>query len=87
MVVARGGDGHTEQVLILVHSLDYGREEQQELQVSMGVLPGSSRFSVGVEMLQLLCLPLPFTPSKGFSCNKQAMPWRVATRFIISIVS
>ena len=36
MVVARGGDGHTEQVLILVHSLDYGREEQQELQVFHG---------------------------------------------------
>ena len=39
--------------------------------LSSGVLPGSSRFSPSsVERDQLLCLPEPFTPAKGFSCNK-----------------
>ena len=55
---------------------------------SIGVEPGSSRFSpLSVEIDQLLCLPDPFTPSNGFSCSRQTSPWRSATFFIISIVS
>ena len=41
---------------------------------SIGVSPGSSRFSSAVDMDQLLCLPLPLTPSKGFSCCRQTSP-------------
>ncbi len=29
-------------------------------------------------MDQLLCLPLPLMPSKGFSCSRQTRPWRSA---------
>ena len=55
---------------------------------SRGDSPGSSRFTpVLVDIDQLLCLPEPFTPLKGFSCSRQVRPWREATRFIISIVS
>ena len=54
---------------------------------SIGVSPGSSRFSLLVLMDQLLCLPLPFTPSKGFSCCRQTRPCLLAIFFIISIVS
>ena len=54
---------------------------------SMGVSPGSSRFSWVVDMDQLLCLPLPLTPSKGFSCCRQTRPYLGASFFIISIVS
>ena len=50
--------------------------------------PGSKRFMpVLVSRDQLLCLPDPFTPAKGFSASRQVMPWRSATFFIISIVS
>ena len=42
---------------------------------------------VSVEMDQLLCLPEPLTPAKGFSCSRQTRPWRCATFFIISMVS
>ncbi|MNS81441.1 hypothetical protein D3C72_1151550 [compost metagenome] len=38
-------------------------------------------------MLQLLCLPEPFTPAKGFSWSRQARPWRLATRLSTSMVS
>ena len=55
---------------------------------SRGVLPGSSRFSPSsVQRAQLLCLPEPFTPSKGFSCKRQAKPWRCATFFSTSMAS
>ena len=43
--------------------------------VSSGVLPGEWRITpVSVVSDQLLCLPLPLTPAKGFSCNKQRKP-------------
>ena len=32
-----------------------------------------------VEMDQLLCLPEPLMPAKGFSWLRQARPWRAAT--------
>ena len=53
-----------------------------------GVLPGSSRFSpLSVESDQLLCLPEPLTPAKGFSCSRQTKPCLFATFFMTSIVS
>ena len=53
-----------------------------------GVFPGSKRFSPSlVDIDQLLCFPLPFTPSKGFSCKRHTRPWRRAVFFITSIVS
>ena len=55
---------------------------------SIGESPGSKRFKpVFVEIDQLLCLPEPLTPSNGFSCKRQYIPWRSATFFMISIVS
>ena len=55
---------------------------------SYGEAPGSSRFfPSSVEMDQLLCLPEPLTPSKGFSCSRQTMWWCEATFFMISMVS
>ena len=55
---------------------------------SLGVSPGSSRFSpVSVPMDQLLCLPEPLTPTKGFSWSRHTSPCRVATRFMVSMVS
>ncbi len=53
----------------------------------MGVSPGSSRFSWPALMDQLLCLPLPLTPSKGFSCSRQTRPYLGAIFCIISMVS
>ena len=37
-------------------------------------------------MLQLTCLPEPFTPANGFSCVRQARPYFGATRLSVSIV-
>ena len=54
---------------------------------SKGFLPGSSKFlPLFVVMDQLLCLPLPLTPAKGFSCNKHTKPCLSAILFIKSIV-
>ena len=53
-----------------------------------GFSPGSSRLRpVSVDIDQLLCLPEPFMPSKGFSCNRQMSPCFWATFFISSMVS
>ena len=42
---------------------------------SCGVSPGSSRFSpLSVPIDQLLCLPEPLTPAKGFSCSSATRP-------------
>ena len=55
--------------------------------LSSGVLPGPCNSTpVSVERLQLLCLPLPFTPPKGFSCNRQRKPCLRAT-LRISIIN
>ena len=42
---------------------------------------------LSVAIDQLLCLPLPFTPAKGFSCSRHTKPCLEATFCIISIVS
>ena len=47
----------------------------------------SVRWPVLVEIDQLLCLPLPFTPANGFSCSRHSRPCLTATFFIISMVS
>ena len=55
---------------------------------SCGVSPGASRFvPESVVRDQLLCLPEPFRPAKGFSCRRQTRPWREATLRMTSIVS
>ena len=41
---------------------------------------------MSVERDQLLCLPLPLTPAKGFSWSRHASPCREATCFITSMV-
>ena len=42
---------------------------------SSGVLPGAwSRIPLSADRLQLLCLPEPLTPSKGFSWSKTRKP-------------
>ena len=55
---------------------------------SSGFSPGFKRLKPSsVEMDQLLCLPLPFMPLKGFSCRIHARWCFYATFFIISMVS
>ena len=45
-----------------------------------GVEPGASRLiPVSVASDQLLCLPEPLTPAKGFSCISTRKLWRVPT--------
>ena len=53
----------------------------------MGLSPGSSRFVLPAESDQLLCLPEPLMPSKGFSCCRHTRPWWLARRRIFSMVS
>ncbi len=49
--------------------------KKRNCRFSAGVSPGSSRFSPSsVLMDQLLCLPEPFTPWKGFSCSRHTRP-------------
>ena len=55
--------------------------------LSSGVSPGSSKFSDSVPSDQLLCLPEPLMPSKGFSCSRQTKSWREAMSFIFSIMT
>ena len=44
--------------------------------LSFGESPGSKMLSPSsVQKDQLLCLPLPLTPSNGFSCSKHTNPW------------
>ena len=58
----------------------------RNIKLVFGVLPGASKFTpVSVAILQLLCLPLPLIPAKGFSCSSTTNWWRRATRVIISI--
>ncbi len=51
-----------------------------------GVSPGFSRLlPVSSPMLQLRCLPEPFTPANGFSCSRHARPYFGAVRFSVSM--
>ena len=56
--------------------------------LSSGVLPGPcSRMPVSVDSDQLLCLPEPFTPLNGFSCNNTSKPCLRATFFMSDMSS
>lgn len=68
VIVACAGHGTTQHVLIFIDTFDDGRQEQQELVIMIRVTAGIQQvFPSSVDRDQLLCLPLPFTPSKGFS--------------------
>ena len=55
---------------------------------SSAVLPGAiSSTPVSVPNDQLLCLPEPFTPLKGFSCNNTRKPCVRATLRISDMIS
>ena len=55
---------------------------------SPGVSPESKRFMpVSVARDQLLCLPEPFTPSKGFSLSRQTRPCFLAVFCMTSMTS
>ena len=61
-------------------------KKAKNIKLFLGVLPGANRFlPVLVIKLQLLCLPDPFTPAYGFSCNNTLKLWRLATFSITSI--
>jgi hypothetical protein len=64
VIVARTGNAGTKHIGIGVDGRDGIDEEGEERMFSFGVLAGFSRFTpVLVARLQLLCLPLPFTPA------------------------
>ena len=63
-------------------------QKNRKFTLSAGVSPGSSRLCpVSVPIDQLLCLPEPLTPAKGFSCSRHTRPYLRATRFMTCIVS
>src|SRR4051812_6408838 len=63
-------------------------QKNRKLMLSAGVSPGSSRFEPeAVPIDQLLCLPEPLTPAKGFSCSRQTRPYLRATFCMICMVS
>ena len=87
MVIAGAGDTVTEQALELVDGADHRGAEHQELHVVVRRLARVERlFPRSSLMLQLRCLPEPFTPANGFSCSRHASPYFGAIRRIISIV-
>ena len=50
-------------------------QKNRNWRFSCGVSPGSSRLlPVSVPIDQLLCLPEPLTPAKGFSCSRATRP-------------
>ena len=50
-------------------------QKNRKSRFSCGVAPGSSRLMpVSVPIDQLLCLPEPLMPAKGFSCSRQTSP-------------
>ncbi len=60
----------------------------RNLALSYGFSPGSRRLvPVSVQMDQLLCLPLPFIYSKGFSWSRQIKSCCNATLTRVSIIS
>ena len=69
--------------LCLYTLINVSTKNTTKRRLSSAVLPGAcSNTPVSVHKLQLLCLPLPFTPANGFSCNSTRKPCLRATRFI-----
>jgi len=63
VIITRGCDDGTDQVCMVMHSLNNVDEEGEKLMVFLRGLAGESRFSlVSVASDQLLCFPDPFTP-------------------------
>ena len=63
-------------------------QKNRKLMLSAGVSPGSIRlWPVSVPIDQLLCLPEPLTPAKGFSCSRHTSPYLRATDWSSCIVS
>ena len=73
VIVSHIGCGLTQQVCMLIHRLQDTGQYQQELDVLMGCLARIQQVDAVVrgQMDQLLCLPEPLTPAKGFSCSRQ----------------
>ena len=61
VIIACGGNRHAQELLVFVDRFDHAG-------LSMGLSPGSNRFFLPADSDQLLCLPEPLMPSKGFSC-------------------
>ena len=63
-------------------------QKNRNFMFSLGVSPGSSRFSPESVLIdQLLCLPDPLTPAKGFSCSRQTRSYLGATFCMTCIAS
>jgi hypothetical protein len=59
----------------LLTALMTAEQKNRNIAFVCGVSPGSRRLiPVSVPMDQLLCLPDPLTPAKGFSCRRQTSP-------------
>ena len=65
MVVAAGGDGHAQQVLVLVHGLDHGGEEDDELQVLQRRVAGLEQVLVGGAERPVVVLAAPVDALEG----------------------
>ena len=78
VIVASRGNGQPEQILIVVDRLESPHTGTAGTARSHTAFrPASSRFTpVSVANDQLLCLPLPLTPAKGFSWSRQTRPCR-----------
>ena len=76
VIVARGGDRDAQQILILVHRLDDGAQEQQELRVLVRGLARLEQVDARYRWKWTSCCACrePFTPANGFSCSRQARP-------------
>ena len=78
VVLADVSDRGSQQTLVGAHQPLLGitaAQKKRKWTLSAGVSPGSSRLvPVSVPIDQLLCLPEPLTPAKGFSCRRQTRP-------------
>ena len=88
VVVAGRGHRDAQQVLIFVHALDNGRQEQQELGVFGGFLAGVQQVLAGVcGDGPVVVLAAAVDPIEGLSWSRQTKPCLAATFFMVSMVS
>ena len=83
MIISGTGGRNTQQFRIFVHCLDDCAQETAG--TARRCLMERARFSPSADIDQLLCLPLPLMPSKGFSCSRQTRSCLSAIFFISSI--